>query len=132
MDFNENSLSRNLTISEIMHIQAQITMLTRKCNAKWKEHALLQTKIIALEKQCTLSKSFSIKITQEYYKKYANLKTIIKKQGEDQHHNITLTTATVLQECYRLKEQIDAIQLQITVLQPQIRPSKLVRLPPIS
>ena len=95
-------------------------------------HHLFQTKIIALEKQCTLSKSFSIKITQEYYKNYANLKTIIKKQGEDQHHNITLTTATVLQECYRLKEQIDAIQLQITVLQPQIRPSKLVRLPPIS
>ena len=132
MSFDKSSSSNNLTISEMMHVQAQITMLTRKCNNKWREHALLQAKIIALEKQCTLSRSFSIRVTREYRGKYANLKTIMKKQNDEQQHNTALTTSTVLQECYRLKEQIDAIQHQVTALQPHIGPSKLVKLPPIS
>ena len=129
-DFSQ-TLERNLSHSELMHVQSQLALLTRKCNAKCKEHATLQARIEALEKQCKVSRSFSFRLTRDCKVKYATLKTIVAKQNEEHHHNITLTTATVLQECYRLKEQIDVIQHQLTALQSRIVPSHLVRLPPI-
>lgn len=94
-------------------------------------HMALEAQISALEKQYQHLLKLSVKSSNQCHARYAGIKLLIKKHNRKHEYTTTMTTATVLQECYHLNEQVQSIKHHVELLQAGLlpRPLTILKLP---